>query len=140
MRSFELVVLVKMAALDAARLLMIGTTLATPPTVLIMSSLAASSAAILTKTTSSNERMEEMLAFLPRQTAMLEEVQQALVRVDTLGREVSALRGTTGALRDEVKQQSVVVKRMDTTLWNSEKESLRDALAAPSSAAVSAKP
>ena len=106
----------------------------------IMSSLAASSAAILTKTTSSNERMEEMLTFLPRQTAMLEEVQQALVRVDTLSREVSSLRGTTGALRDEVKQQSVVVKRMDTTLWNSEKEGLRDALAAPSSAATSPKP
>jgi hypothetical protein len=106
----------------------------------IMSSLAASSAAILAKTTDSNERVEQMLTFLPHQAEMLEEVQKALVRVDTLSKEVSSLRGTTGSLRDEVKQQSVVVKRMDTTLWNSEKEGLRDALAAPAGSAAGSKP
>jgi methyl-accepting chemotaxis protein len=97
----------------------------------LMSNLATSSAAILAKATDSNEHVEQMLKFLPRQTQLLEEVQQALGRVDTLSKEVGSLRGTTGALRDEVKQQSVVVKRMDTTLWNQEKESLREALDAP---------
>jgi hypothetical protein len=65
--------------------------------------------------------------------------EQALVRVHALSKEVSSLRGTTGALRDVVKQQSVAAKRMDTTVWNSEKPGLRDALlAAP--ALANAKP
>ena len=97
--------------------------------------LGALNAAVLSTSTRSNECIEAVLALLSRQSAVLEELQQALVRVDTLGREVNALRSTTGALRDEVKQQSVVVQRMDTTLWNSEKEGLCEAFSAPVGAA-----
>ena len=97
--------------------------------------LGALNAAVLSTSTRSNECIEAVLALLSRQSAVLEELQQALVRVDTLGREVNALRSTTGALRDEVKQQSVVIQRMDTTLWNSEKEGLCEAFSAPVGAA-----
>jgi hypothetical protein len=97
-----------------------------------LSKLAESAAGILTTANDSNDRVAQMLSYLPRQSELLEDVQSTLVRVDTLSNSIRALQGSTSSLSEEVKRHSVVVQRMDGTLWNMEKESLREALDSPS--------
>jgi len=69
-----------------------------------------------------------MLDFLPAQEALVADVRLALSRVESLEREIGALTASNEGLKDEVLQQAALVKRMDSTLWNLEKDQLRDAL------------
>lgn len=94
-----------------------------------MARLATAAEGMLQHTGSSNDRVGEMLNFLPAQEALVSNVRAALSRVDSLEREIGALTASNESLKDEVLQQAALVKRMDSTLWNLEKDQLRDALA-----------
>lgn len=91
--------------------------------------LASAAEGMLEESGSSNQRVGRMLEFLPAQEALVGDVRQALARVESLEREISALTTANQGLKDEVMQQAALVKRMDSTLWNLEKDQLRDALA-----------
>lgn len=93
-----------------------------------MARLASAAEGMLQESGSSNERVGRMLDFLPAQEALVTDVRTALVRVASLEREITALTVSNQGLKDEVLQQAVLVKRMDSTLWNLEKDQLRDAL------------
>jgi uncharacterized protein YoxC len=75
----------------------------------------------------SGRRVERMLSYLPRQEELLADVQAALARVATLSDEVKTLGLATGALRETVREQGAIVRRMDNTLWNAEKQALLEA-------------
>jgi hypothetical protein len=94
-----------------------------------MAKLATSAEGILQMSGSSNTRVGRMLEFLPAQEQLVEAVKCALVKVDTLSQDLATLAATTDGLRTEVRQQAALVKRMDSTLWNLEKDSLRQVLA-----------
>jgi superfamily I DNA and RNA helicase len=95
----------------------------------VMSRLASAAEGMLQESGSSNERVGRMLDFLPAQEALVGDVRLALTRVESLEREISALTTSNQELKGEVLQQAALVKRMDSTLWNLEKDQLRDALA-----------
>lgn len=94
-----------------------------------MARLAQSAEGILAESGSSNARVGRMLEFLPAQEQLVSEVRTALAKVDSLGKDIATLAATTDGLRQEVKQQAALVKRMDSTLWNVEKDALRQVLA-----------
>jgi hypothetical protein len=93
-----------------------------------MARLANAAEGMLQESGSSNERVGRMLDFLPAQEALVSNVKLALTRVESLEREIGALTASNEGLKDEVLQQAALVKRMDSTLWNLEKDQLRDAL------------
>ncbi|WP_457421247.1 hypothetical protein [Roseateles sp. P5_E7] len=93
-----------------------------------MARLANAAEGMLQESGSSNERVGRMLDFLPAQEALVVNVKLALTRVESLEREIGALTASNEGLKDEVLQQAALVKRMDSTLWNLEKDQLRDAL------------
>ncbi len=93
-----------------------------------MAGLARSAHAVLQQAEVSNQRVGRMLAFLPTQEKLLDDVRAALSEVAQLSGQVNALGNTTQTMRDELRHQAALVKRMDATLWNAEKASLRDAL------------
>jgi len=93
-----------------------------------MARLANAAEGMLQESGSSNERVGRMLDFLPAQEALVSNVKLALTRVESLEREIGALTASNEGLKDEVMQQAALVKRMDSTLWNLEKDQLRDAL------------
>lgn len=94
-----------------------------------MARLATAAEGMLQESGSSNERVGRMLDFLPAQEALVSDVRLTLSRVERLEREIGALTAANEGLKDEVLQQAALVKRMDSTLWNLEKDQLRDALA-----------
>ncbi|HEV6966230.1 MULTISPECIES: hypothetical protein [Roseateles] len=93
-----------------------------------MGRLASAAEGMLQQTEAANERVGRMLGFLPAQEALVGHVREALARVDTLEREIASLTASNEGLRGEVLQQAALVKRMDSTLWNLEKDQLRDVL------------
>ena len=94
-----------------------------------MARLAQAAESVLAETTASNERVGRMLEFLPAQEQLVGDVRAALAKVDLLERGLGTLTTTTEGLRGEVLQQAAMVKRMDSTLWSLEKDSLRKVLA-----------
>lgn len=97
----------------------------------VLTGLAESSSGILDKSSQMNDRVGRMLAFLPEQEKLLTDVGNALSGINSLAEEVRTLRSETGKMREEIRQQGAAVKRMDATLWNVEKGSLREALDDP---------
>lgn len=96
-----------------------------------MSRLADSSEGVLMHSRASLDRIDRMLEHLPQQEQLMNQLNDALGRVDTLGQHLEAVKTTTDALRDEVRGQAVALKRMDGTLWNLEQDGLRRALGEP---------
>jgi len=94
----------------------------------VISRLANAAEGMLQESGSSNERVGRMLDFLPAQEALVGDVRLALSRVESLEREIASLTASNKELQAEVLQQATLVKRMDSTLWNLEKDQLRDAL------------
>ncbi|MBZ8141344.1 hypothetical protein CLD22_15745 [Rubrivivax gelatinosus] len=90
-----------------------------------MSSLAQSAQGLLGFSAAVNERVGTMVEFLPSQQALVDDVRATLAQVDGLQREVGGLAAANQELKAEVLQQAALVKRMDSTLWNLEKDSLR---------------
>jgi uncharacterized protein YoxC len=90
----------------------------------VLGKLAVTSHEVFNQARSSGERIEKMLAFMPRQESLLADVQDALNRVDTLASEVRSLSKSTQELRETVREQGAIVRRMDNTLWNTEKSAL----------------
>ncbi len=97
----------------------------------VLGSLATTSHGILDQAKDSRERLEKMLAFMPRQEALLTAVDAAMGRVETLAVEVASLRKGTQSLHEVVRDQSTVIRRLDNTLWNTEKEALLKAAEPP---------
>jgi hypothetical protein len=97
----------------------------------VLDSLAESSRGILRHGADMNQHVERMVQHLPAQDELMQQVTQALAKVERLATEVGSLRGTTQALKDELRGHGTLVKRMDATLWNLEKDSLRSALEDP---------
>ena len=93
-----------------------------------MARLATAAEGMLQESGASNTRVGRMLDFLPAQEALVGDVRLALSRVESLEREISSLTAANQGLKDEVMQQAALVKRMDSTLWNLEKDQLRDVL------------
>ncbi len=93
-----------------------------------MGTLADSSRRILAHSDSMNKGVATMVSQLPVQEKVLGELREALVSVDTLAKEVRAMKASNGVLRDELRAQGALIKRMDATLWSAEKSALRDAL------------
>lgn len=91
--------------------------------------LASAAETLVAESAAGNARVNRMLEFLPAQEQLVEEVKTTLAKVDGLERGLGALAGSTEGLKAEVLQQAGLVKRLDATLWNLEKDSLRDALA-----------
>ena len=89
----------------------------------LVGSLAGSAQAVLEQAALSNERVQRMLDHLPRQSQLVDEVERALMRIELLTESVQKLR-------EDVGQQSGVIQRMDGTLYNMEKDALRQALSA----------
>lgn len=75
-----------------------------------------------------NEGLGLVLPTVPKQQALMQDLQQSITLMTTFGEELSSLKLATAALKDDVKKQSALVQRMDTTLWNREKEALQQAL------------
>lgn len=94
-----------------------------------MSRLAMAAEGMLEQNTVANERVGRMLEFLPAQEELVSKVHDALGKVDGLERDLASLTTINQGLKSEVQNQAALVKRMDTTLWNLEKDSLREALA-----------
>lgn len=90
----------------------------------VLSQLASSAQEVLHHSRESGGRVEQMLAFLPQQQTLMDQVKAALAGVDALGADVRALGKTTEDVRQTVREQGVIVRRMDTTLWNTEKTAL----------------
>ncbi|MDR7297469.1 flagellar motor component MotA [Pelomonas aquatica] len=93
-----------------------------------MARLASAAEGMLQESGASNARVGRMLDFLPAQEALVGDVRLALSRVENLERQIASLTTANQGLKDEVMQQAALVKRMDSTLWNLEKDQLRDAL------------
>lgn len=94
-----------------------------------MARLASAAETLVAESAAGNARVGRMLEFLPAQQSLVAEVKSTLAKVDDLERGLGALTGSTDGLKAEVLQQAGLVKRMDSTLWNLEKDSLRQALA-----------
>jgi hypothetical protein len=96
----------------------------------VLGELASASSGVFRESREANERVARMLEFLPGQGQMLEQLKAALGHVGALTAEVDAMKQRTGELLGEVQAQNSVVKRLDATLWNSEKAELRKLLEA----------
>lgn len=94
----------------------------------VLGELASASSGVFRESREASARVGRMLEFLPGQSRMLEQLQGALERVQALTVEVDAMRAQTGAMLTEVQAQNSVVKRLDASLWNSEKAELRKLL------------
>ncbi|GAA4018553.1 hypothetical protein [Actimicrobium antarcticum] len=95
-----------------------------------MANLANASVSILEQVATSNVRVEKMLALIPAQDKLTDEVVQVVARINRLGAQVGNLEKSTEAIEAGVRQQTVVVTRMDGVLWDVEKDVLRDAFGA----------
>ncbi len=91
-------------------------------------SLANACTGILDEVTTSNGRIEKMLALIPAQEALTDDICEAVARINRLSAQVVALEKSTDLLGQGVRQQAVIVTRMDGVLWNVEKDQLRGAL------------
>jgi len=91
----------------------------------VLGELAEASKGVLEASRSSAGGVEKMLAFLPQQGRMLEQLELALQQVASLTAEVGAMKGTTADMLVEMRLQGSVVKRLDATLWNAEKGSFK---------------
>lgn len=96
----------------------------------VLGELASASSGVFRESREASDRVARMLEFLPGQSQMLEQINGALGHVGALTAEVDAMKRRTGELLGEVQAQNVVVKRLDATLWNSEKAALRKLLEA----------
>ena len=94
----------------------------------VLGELAAASSGVFRESREASDRVARMLEFLPGQSQMLEQLKGALGHVGALTAEVDAMKQRTGELLGEVQAQNSVVKRLDATLWNSEKAALRKVL------------
>jgi hypothetical protein len=95
-----------------------------------MASLAAASTDILEQVTSSTSRVEKMLALIPAQTALTDEVSELIARINRLSAQVGTLEKSTEVIENGMRHQTLVVTRMDSVLWNVEKDVLRGAVSA----------
>jgi hypothetical protein len=91
----------------------------------VLSELAFTSKGVLDASRRSSEGVGRMLEFLPKQSRMLEQLEEALQHVARLSTEVGSVKTTTADLLLELRLQGDVVKRLDATLWNTEKDSFR---------------
>lgn len=93
-----------------------------------IASLANASTGILEQVTMSNARIEKMLALIPGQAALTEDIGEVVARISRLSTQVGALEKHAASLGQDVRQQAEAVRRMDGVLWNVEKDQLRGAL------------
>lgn len=78
----------------------------------------------------SNVGLGQVLPTLTEQVSIGRDLQTAVARMESLGKEMSTLNTLTAGLRTDVQHQSGLMRRLDTALWNSEKDQMRSALAA----------
>jgi methyl-accepting chemotaxis protein len=91
----------------------------------LIAELASASAHTLRESTQTREGVDTIARVLPDQVVMAEELRKALAAMQDLSKEVGSARDVTRDLTAEVRLQGSVVKRLDATLWNAEKTSLR---------------
>jgi len=94
----------------------------------LIAELASASSETLRESAQTREGVNVIAHHLPEQAAMREELRKALKAMADLTRGVSEARNSTRDLTAEVRLQGSVVKRLDATLWNVEKSSLRKLL------------
>ena len=94
----------------------------------LIAELTSASSETLRESAQIREGVNVIAHHLPEQAAMREELRKALKAMADLTRGVSEARNSTRDLTAEVRLQGSVVKRLDATLWNAEKSSLRKLL------------
>ena len=97
----------------------------------VLSELASTSKGVLDASRQSSQGVARMLEFLPRQNRMMEQLEEALQHVARLSAEVGSVKTSTSDLLLELRLQGDVVKRLDATLWNAEKDSFKKLLDDP---------
>lgn len=95
-----------------------------------MTLLAQASGAILEQVTGATSQLEKILALVPAHTELSDEVDDLVVAISRLGKQVGGLEKSSAVIEAGVRQQTVVVTRMDGVLWNVEKDVLRSAVGA----------
>lgn len=90
--------------------------------------LVTASGEIMVQAGDTGARVEKMLGYMPAQEALLGDLQVALEGIASLTAEVHSLKQTTDVLRTAVSEQGATVRRLDTTLWNQERQSLLEAV------------
>jgi uncharacterized protein (UPF0335 family) len=96
----------------------------------VLGGLAEASVGVYRESRLAGDRVQRMLDYLPTQNRLMQQLDDALGRVEALTVEVRDLKGRTTEMLGEVQSQGQVVKRLDATLWNSERADLRRALEA----------
>jgi hypothetical protein len=91
----------------------------------LIAELASAAAQTLRESTQTRAGVDTIARVLPDQVVMAEELRKALAAMQDLSKEVGSARDVTRELTAEVRLQGSVVKRLDATLWNAEKTSLR---------------
>lgn len=96
----------------------------------VLGGLAEASVGVYRESRLAGDRVQRMLDYLPTQNRLMQQLDDALGRVEALAVEVHDLKGRTTEMLGEVQSQGQVVKRLDATLWNSQRAGLRRALEA----------
>jgi methyl-accepting chemotaxis protein len=94
----------------------------------ILSELAEASSGVFKESREASGRVGQMLAFLPEQSRMLHQVEQALQQVDALTKEVQAIKSTNEDVLSQVREHTATARRVDALLLSADKAAMRQAL------------
>ncbi len=94
----------------------------------LMAELAQASAQHLREAVETRTGVLDIARHIPDQAALNTELKQTLQAMAALREQVMECNAVTEELSSEVRAQGAVLKRLDTILWNAEKDSLTQAL------------
>ena len=98
----------------------------------VIKDLASSVGEVSREVQTSNVGLGKVLPTLNEQLAIGRDLQSAVAKMESLGQEMAGLAGLTAGLRTDLQQQAALMRRLDSALWNSEKDQMRAALSSGS--------